>query len=472
MAAPQSLFEKIWSSHVIHDYGGGYALLHIDRDIMHDLVGEFVFKPMDEDGRALRHPELAFATMDHGIETTPGRSDATRIPGGEAGVQAMRRKSKEYGVTLFDLGDVRQGIVHVMTPELGIALPGSTLVCCDSHTCTVGGVGALTWGIGASEFQHVLATQTLVMEKPRTMRVTFEGAVAAGVTPKDMILYVIGRVGAKAGNGYAVEYAGEAVRGLPVEGRLTLCNMSIEMAARYGMVAGDDVTFEYLHGREFAPKDGLWDRAVADWRTLPSDDGAVFDREVVIDAGKITPQVTWGTSPAHVAGIGDRVPDPADAPDAEARDAWTRALDYTGLTPGAAIEGTPIDVAFIGSCTNSRLSDLRRAAQVVKGGKVASSLRRAWVVPGSGQVKRDAEAEGVDRIFRDAGFEWREPGCSLCVSLGGDRFEAGERVISTTNRNFENRQGAGARTHLASPETVAASALAGAIADVRKLGAT
>jgi 3-isopropylmalate/(R)-2-methylmalate dehydratase large subunit len=470
MSAPQSLFEKIWSSHVIHDYGGGYALLHIDRDIMHDLIGEFAFKPLDEEGRTMPHPELAFATMDHGIETTPGRGDETRIPGGEVGVRALRRKSKEHGVTLFDIGDVRQGIVHVVTPENGIALPGSTLVCCDSHTCTVGGVGALTWGIGASEFQHVLATQTLVMEKPRTMRVTFSGAVPEGVTPKDMILYVIGHVGAKAGNGFAIEYAGEALRALPVEGRLTLCNMSIEMAARYGTVAADDVTFEYLYGREFAPKDALWDRAVEHWRTLPSDDGAQFDREVAIDAGAITPQVTWGTSPAHVAGIGERVPDPASAPDADVRASWARALEYTGLTPGDALEGTAIDAAFIGSCTNSRLSDLRRAARVVKGGKVASSLRRAWVVPGSGQVKRDAEAEGLDRIFLDAGFEWREPGCSLCVSLGGDRFEPRERVLSTTNRNFENRQGPGARTHLASPETVAASALKGAIADARKLG--
>jgi 3-isopropylmalate/(R)-2-methylmalate dehydratase large subunit len=471
MAAPQSLFEKIWSSHVIHDYGGGYALLHIDRDIMHDLIGDFVFKPMDEDGRSVPHPELAFATMDHAIETAPGRTDETRIPGGKGGVQALRRKTKEYGVTLFDLGDVRQGIVHVVTPENGIALPGSTLVCCDSHTCTVGGVGALTWGIGASEFQHVLATQTLVVEKPKTMRVTFDGALQKGVTPKDMILHLIGKLGAKAGNGYAVEYAGAAVSALAVEGRLTVCNMSIEMAARYGTVAADDVTFEYLHGREFAPKDALWDRAVAFWRSLPSDDGAAFDREVNVDASTIVPMVTWGTSPAHVVGVGERVPDPAGAPDAATRAAWSRALEYTGLTPGDAIEGTPIDVAFIGSCTNSRLSDLRRAASVVKGAKVASNLRRAWVVPGSGQVKRDAEAEGLDRIFLDAGFEWREPGCSLCVSLGGDRFGPRERVLSTTNRNFENRQGPGARTHLASPETVAASALKGAIADVRKLGA-
>ena len=469
MTEPRTLFEKIWSVHEIRDFGDGFSLIHVDRNIMHDLLGALVFEPLDRMGRHIRNPELHFATMDHGIETYAGRTDDTNVPGGQDGVRGMRRKSKEYGVTLFDLGDVRQGIVHVVSPETGIALPGCTLICGDSHTCTVGGVGALAWGVGTSQIEHVLATQTIVLEKPKTLRINFEGKIGDGVTPKDMILYAIGQLGANAGNGRCVEYTGEAVRALPVEGRLTICNMSIEMAARYGMVASDDTTFEWLEGREFAPKGDMWDRALAHWRTMNTDDGAVFDVDANIDCSKIAPQVTWGTSPEHVIGVDGRIPDPADAPDTIKRRAWERALDYTGLTAGSALEGAPIDVAFIGSCTNSRLSDLRRAAAVLKGRKVADRLARAWVVPGSGQVKLAAEAEGLDKVFLEAGFEWREPGCSLCTSLGGDRFEAGHRVMSTTNRNFENRQGAGARTHLASPETVAASAVAGAVADVRKL---
>jgi 3-isopropylmalate/(R)-2-methylmalate dehydratase large subunit len=463
-----SLFEKIWRAHVIRDHGNGYALLHIDRNVNHDLVGSLVFEPLDKLKRRMPFPELNFATMDHGIDTDPGRGDDTRIPGGKDGVQGLRRKSKEYGINLFDLGDVRQGIVHVVTPELGIALPGLTLVCGDSHTSTVGGVGALCWGVGVTEIEHVLATQALLVEKPKSMRITFDGRAAPGVTPKDLILYAIGQLGAKAGNGFCVEFAGEAIRALPVEGRLTVCNMAIEMAARYGMVAADDTTFQYLAGREFAPKGKLFDQAVAHWRTLPSDAGAHFDREVALDAGKIEPQITWGTSPQDVIGVSGRVPDPAKAASAEQRAYIERALKYTGLTPGAAIEGTPIDVAFIGSCTNSRLSDLRRAGQILKGRKVASGVQ-AWCVPGSGQVKRDAEAEGIDKIFRSAGFEWREPGCSMCVALGGDKFGAGQRSISSTNRNFENRQGVGVRTHLASPEMVAAAAVSGRITDPRKL---
>ena len=469
MTEPRTLFEKIWRDHEIRDLGDGYGLLHIDRNFMHDLLGSLVFALQDEAGRPLRNPELTFATMDHGIDTDPGRTDQTKIPGGQAGVRGLRRKAREYGIRLFDLGDVRQGIVHVISPELGIALPGSTLVCGDSHTCTIGGLGALSWGVGHSEVQHVLATQTLVVQKPKTMRVTFDGALGHGVTPKDMILHLIGRVGAQAGTGCAVEYAGEAIRALSVEGRLTVCNMSIEMAARFGMVAADDTTYSYLEGREFAPNGEFWDQALDYWRTLPSDGGAVFDTEVAIDAAAIRPQVTWGTSPQDVIAVDALVPDPEAEADAERREYIARALAYTGLAPGAPIEGTKIDVAFIGSCTNSRLSDLRRAAKVVAGRKVADGVR-AWAVPGSGAVKRDAEAEGLDRIFRDAGFEWREPGCSMCVSLGGDRFEPGQRAISSTNRNFENRQGPGVRTHLASPEMVAAAAVSGHITDVRKLG--
>ncbi|HJN04611.1 MAG TPA: 3-isopropylmalate dehydratase large subunit [Alphaproteobacteria bacterium] len=468
MSAPRTLFEKIWSLHEIRDFGNGFSLIHVDRNILHDLLGALVFEGLDTSGRRLRNPELNFATMDHGIETFAGRSDETSIPGGEAGVKGMREKTNQYGVTLFDLGDVRQGIVHVVSPESGIALPGCTLICGDSHTCTVGGVGALTWGVGLSQIEHVLATQTVVLQKPKTLRITFNGAVPGGVTPKDMILYTIGHAGANAGNTYCIEYAGEAIRAMPVEGRLTVCNMSIEMAARYGVVAGDETTFEYLDGTDYAPTGALWDQAVQHWRTLPTDEGAAFDREIAIDCAAITPQVTWGTSPEHVMGVNERVPDPADAPAGKGV-AWERALGYTGLTPGEPIEGAPVDVAFIGSCTNSRLSDLRRAAKILDGRKVSTRLARAWVVPGSGRVKRDAEAEGLDEIFKTAGFEWREPGCSLCTSLGGDRFEPGHRVMSTTNRNFENRQGAGARTHLASPEMVAAAAVAGKITDVRKL---
>ncbi len=468
MSQPRTLFQKIWADHEIRDFGDGYSLLHVDRDIMHDLLGALVFEPLDKAGRKMPNPELHFATMDHGVDTDPGRGDETKIPGGKAGVQGLRRKSKEYGIHLYDIGDVRQGIVHVITPELGIALPGSTLICGDSHTSTIGGLGVLAWGVGLTEIEHVLATQTIVAQKPKTMRITFEGNVAPGVSAKDMILYTIGQLGAKAGNGYVVEYAGAAIRALPVEARLTVANMSIEMAARYGMIAADDTTFDYLHGRPFAPKDAVWDQAVKYWRTLPTDDGATFDLEETIDATKIGPMITWGTSPQDVIGIDGTVPDPAHAGSPDKKAYLERALAYTGLTPGKPIADTPIDVAFIGSCTNARLSDLRAAAQVLKGRKVADGVQ-AWCVPGSGLVKRDAEAEGLDRIFKEAGFEWREPGCSMCVSLGGDKFKPGGRAISSTNRNFENRQGVGVRTHLASPEMVAAAAVTGKITDTHKL---
>ena len=469
MDQPRTLFQKIWDDHEIHDFGNGYSLLHVDRNIMHDLLGALVFEPLDKRGIKVPNPEFHFATQDHGIETTKGRTDETKIAGGKAGVQGLRRKCKEYSLTMFDLGDERQGIVHVFTPEQGIALPGSTLICGDSHTSTIGGLGVLAWGVGLTEIEHVLATQTIVAQKPKTMRITFEGKTAPGVTAKDMILYTIGQLGAKAGNGYVVEYAGEAIRALPVEARLTLCNMSIEMAARYGMVAADETTFAYLKGKPYAPKGEVWDKAVAYWRTLPTDAGATFDREETIDATRITPMVTWGTSPQDAIGVGGRIPDPDQAETPERKAYIERALLYSGLKPNDAIDGTPIDVAFIGSCTNARISDLRAAAKILKGRKVAAGVE-AWCVPGSGLVKRDAEAEGLDKIFKEAGFEWREPGCSMCVSLGGDGFKKpGARSISTTNRNFENRQGVGVRTHLASPEMVAAAAVTGKITDVRKL---
>ncbi|MGE0798255.1 MAG: 3-isopropylmalate dehydratase large subunit [Lautropia sp.] len=380
-------------------------------------------------------------------------------------IDTTRLASRRWGFHFIDYDDPRQGIAHVVAPELGIVLPGTTLVCCDSHTSTVGGVGALAWGIGASEAEHVLATQTLMQQRPKTMRVNFEGVLPPTVFAKDMILALIGEVGANGGIGYAVEYAGAAVRALPVEARLTLCNMSIEFQAKYGFVVADDTAFEYLAGREYSPRGADWDRAVGYWRTLASDAGAAFDREVTIDCSRLAPQVTWGTSPQQVVGIGMRVPDPADAADSETRALAERALRYMDLAPGTPLAGLPIDAAYLGSCTNARLSDLRIAAAILRGRRVAPGVQ-AICVPGSTPVKHAAEAEGIDRVFRDAGFEWLESACGFCGHIGDDRL-AGQRVISTTNRNFEGRQGPGTRTHLASPATVAASAIAGRITDPR-----
>ena len=466
---PRTMFAKLWDSHVVADLGDGWSLLHIDRHLLHDLSGARAMEEVEERGLPVRNPELAFATPDHAVSSAPGRTAATFGPG-EHLLVGLRRRSAQYGVKFFDLGEVGQGIVHVMAPELAIVLPGTTLICGDSHTCTNGGVGALAFGVGSSELVHALATQTLRQRRPRTMRVRFEGATGPGVTPKDMILHLIGRLGAAAGTGYAVEYAGPAVRALPVEGRLTLCNLSIELGAKMGFVAPDDATYEYLRGRRYAPQGAAFDAAVAHWRALPTDDGAVFDREEVIDAAAIAPTVTWGTSPEHAIGIGGRVPDPADAPDAEHRASWRAALDYMALEPGRSIAGTKVDWVFVGSCTNSRISDLRAAAAIARGRHVASGVT-AWVVPGSESVKRQAEAEGLDQVFRDAGFAWREPGCSMCVAANGERVPPGARSVSTSNRNFVGRQGPGARTHLASPAMAVAAAVTGMITDVRTLGA-
>ena len=466
---PRTMFAKLWDSHVVADLGDGWSLLHIDRHLLHDLSGARAMEEVEERGLPVRNPELAFATPDHAVSSAPGRTAATFGPG-EHLLVGLRRRSAQYGVKFFDLGEVGQGIVHVMAPELAIVLPGTTLICGDSHTCTNGGVGALAFGVGSSELVHALATQTLRQRRPRTMRVRFEGATGPGVTPKDMILHLIGRLGAAAGTGYAVEYAGPAVRALPVEGRLTLCNLSIELGAKMGFVAPDDATYEYLRGRRYAPQGAAFDAAVAHWRALPTDDGAVFDREEVIDAAAIAPTVTWGTSPEHAIGIGGRVPDPADAPDAEHRASWRAALDYMALEPGRSIAGTKVDWVFVGSCTNSRISDLRAAAAIARGRHVASGVT-AWVVPGSESVKRQAEAEGLDQVFRDAGFAWREPGCSMCVAANGERVPPGARSVSTSNRNFVGRQGPGARTHLASPAMAVAAAVTGMITDVRTLDA-
>jgi 3-isopropylmalate/(R)-2-methylmalate dehydratase large subunit len=461
-----TLFDKIWDRHVVADLGDGYSLLHISRHLMHD-GGARAFKVLKERGDTVRNPELTFATFDHVISTEPGRTAETN-PALTPRIHSMRADAKAAGIRLFDLGEPGQGIVHVIGPELGLTLPGTLLVCGDSHTCTHGGMGALAFGIGSSEVVHVLATQTLVQRRPRQLKVTFSGNCRAGVTPKDMVLHLIGAIGAAGGTGYAVEYTGSAVQALDIEGRLTICNLSIELGAKYGLIAPDEATFAHLAGRPYAPTGDAWEAAVRDWRTLPSDKGAVFDREVAIDVGGIAPQITWGTSPEHVIGVDGRIPDPEAVENGERRNALQAALDYMGLKAGAPIAGTPVDWVFIGSCTNSRISDLRAAAAIVKGRQVADTVR-AWVVPGSENVKRQAEAEGLDQVFKTAGFEWREPGCSMCVAMNNETVPPGQRSISTSNRNFVGRQGPGARTHLASPAMAAAAALEGRIVDVRMI---
>lgn len=464
----QTLIDKLWNEHTVADLGDHTTLLYIDRIFLHERTGSVALKGLAEAGRKVRNPEQVFCTMDHIVDTTAGRTDDTRMPGGRDFITSTRASARAAEITLFDLGDDRQGIVHVVSPEQGIALPGVTLVCPDSHTCTLGGLGALAWGIGSTEGEHALATKTLAVRKPKSMRIRFEGALPPRVYAKDLILHLISRFGASGGAGYAIEFAGSTVRALPVEARLTLCNMAVEFGAWTGIVAPDDLTFEYVRGRPFAPRPDQWERAVAHWRTLPSDPDAVFDQELEVDCSQLAPQITWGTSPQQGAGIDARVPDPASETDANRRQSAERALQYMGLSPGTPLAGLPINAAFIGSCTNSRLSDLREAAVVLRGQQVASGVR-AICVPGSSLVKKAAEAEGLDQVFRDAGFEWRESGCSMCFYAGGESFGLGERVVTSTNRNFENRQGPRTRSHLASPATVAASAIAGALADVRAL---
>lgn len=466
----RTLADKIWSQHAvaeIGDPGDGTTLLYIDRIFLHERTGSIALRGLETAARRVRDPEQVFCTMDHIVDTFPGRSDVTTMPGGTEFITSTRAAANAAGIRCFDIGDPSQGIVHVVSPEQGIALPGVTLVCPDSHTGTVGGLGALAWGIGSTEAEHALATKTLAVTKPKQMRVTYSGRLPFGVTAKDMILALIGEHTAAGGVGYVVEFAGEAVRHLDIEARLTLCNMTVEFGAWSGIVAPDDKTFEYVRGRPFAPGGDDWERAVAHWRSLASDEDAVFDREIVIDAADIVPQVTWGTSPQHEIAVDGRIPDPADEPDVNRRKAMQRALDYMALAPGRTLADTPIDAAFIGSCTNSRLTDLRAAADVLRGRRVADGVK-AICVPGSTRVKAAAEAEGLDEVFTAAGFEWRESGCSMCFFAGGEHFGRGERVITSTNRNFENRQGPGTRSHLASPTTVAASAVAGRIADVRE----
>ncbi|ETR78700.1 isopropylmalate isomerase [Afipia sp. P52-10] len=462
-----TLLDKLWDPHVVRDYGNGFALLHIDRHLLHDLSGARALLFTEQQGHSVANAELCFATADHAVSTAPGRTGATFPPGAKL-LEGLRQRASEYGIRVFDLGEDGHGIVHVMGLELGLTLPGATLICGDSHTCTHGAVGALAFGVGSSELVHALATQTLVQRKPKALRIRFEGVMSQGVTAKDMILHLIGMIGTDAGTGYAVEYAGSSIRAMPVEGRATICNLSIEMGAKIGFVAPDDVTLQYLAGRDFTPKGALWDRAVDHWRSLRSEEDATFDREHVVDVAAIAPQITWGTSPEHVIAVDAVIPNPDRAGDATCGHAWAEALRYQGLEPGKPIEGTRIDWVFIGSCTNSRLSDLQDAAGLLRGRRKAEHVR-AWVVPGSERVKRQAEAEGLDRVFREAGFEWREAGCSMCLASNGEQVPPQARCISTSNRNFVGRQGPGARTHLASPAMAAAAAIKGAIADVRKL---
>ena len=409
-----------------------------------------------------------FCTMDHIVDTFPGRGDDTLMPSGKDFILATRESANAAGITLYDVDNVDQGIAHVISPEQAIALPGATLVCPDSHTCTLGGLGALAWGIGSSEAEHALATNTLRVNKPKTMRVTFAGELPLGSTSKDMILHLIGEYSAAGGSGYAVEFAGPAIEALSVEARLTLCNMAVEFSAFTGLIAPDQTVIDYLEGRDYAPKGEDWNQAVSYWQTLSSDDDAVFDKDIVINAADISPTVTWGTSPQHAAAINSVVPDPAESVDDNTKQSIQKALNYQDLQPGQALNEIKIDAAFIGSCTNSRISDLRAAADIVKGKHIADTVK-AVVVPGSRRVKRQAEAEGLDKVFTDAGFEWRDSGCSMCFFAGGETFGPEKRVISSTNRNFEGRQGPKTRTHLASPITVAASALTGVITDPRSL---
>ncbi len=465
--APRTLFQKIWDDHHVAELEGGRHLVAVDRHVLHEVTSPQAFAGLEKAGRAVRHPELTFATNDHIVSTDVARTDAT-VPGGETMIKAMRRNAHAHGIQLFDLGDVRQGIVHVIAPELAIALPGVTLACGDSHTSTVGALGALAWGIGTSEVEHILATQCAILTRPKTMRVTFSGTAPAFVGAKDFILALIARIGTAGATGYAVEYAGEAIAALSVEERMTVCNMSVEAGARMGLMAPDEKVFAYLQGRAYAPKGEAWNHALAYWRTLPSDPGATYDAQIAIDVSQLSPQVSWGTSPEQTIGVEDAIPHPDSFDDPVRRRAAERALDYIGLRPGERLAGLAVQKVFIGSCTNSRLADLRAAARIVAGRKVADGVR-ALVVPGSGTVRAAAEAEGLDRIFRDAGFEWRHAGCSMCAGLNADKVGAGERCIATSNRNFEGRQGPGARTHLASPVMAAAAAVTGRIADRRML---
>jgi 3-isopropylmalate/(R)-2-methylmalate dehydratase large subunit len=467
MARPRTLFDKIWDGHVVHRQPDGTCVLYIDRHLVHEVTSPQAFEGLRAAGRKVRRPDLTLAVADHNVPTTD-RSKGIDDPESKLQVDTLSDNCAAFGVPLYKMDDIRQGIVHIIGPEQGFTQPGTTIVCGDSHTATHGAFGALAFGIGTSEVEHVLATQTLLQQPARNMRVTVNGRLPRGVTAKDMILAVIGRIGTAGGTGHVIEYAGEAVRALSMEGRMTMCNMTIEAGARAGMVAPDETTFAYLKGRPMSPKGGAWEQAVAHWKTLPSDPGAVYDKEAALDAADIAPQVTWGTNPEQVQPITGAVPDPAREKDEMRRAGMARALEYMGLRPGTRMTDIAIDTVFVGSCTNGRIEDLREVAAVVKGRKVKPGLR-ALAVPGSGLVKHQAEEEGLDRVLKDAGFEWREPGCSMCLAMNADKLRPQERCASTSNRNFEGRQGFGGRTHLVSPAMAAAAALTGRLTDVREL---
>ena len=473
-AQPRTLYEKIWADHVVERRDDGTCLIYIDRHLVHEVTSPQAFAGLRAAGRPVRRPDLTLAVPDHNLPTTPRADAAGQMlpiadPASAGQLAALRGNVAEFGVPYIDALDARQGIVHVIGPEQGFTLPGATLVCGDSHTSAHGALGALAFGIGTSEVEHVLATQTLLLKRSRTLEIRVDGSLGFGVSPKDVVLAIIGRIGAAGGTGHVIEFTGDVIRGMSIEGRLTVSNMSIEGGARAGLIAPDETTYAYLKGRPMAPAGEAWDKAVAWWRTLPSDAGAAYDKSVVLQASDIAPSLTWGTSPEDVVPITGAVPDPESFADPAKRAAAQKSLDYMGLVPGTRMEDVPIEHVFIGSCTNSRIEDLRAAAAVVKGHHVADRIRQALIVPGSGLVKRQAEAEGLDRIFREAGFEWREPGCSMCLAMNPDKVPSGERCASTSNRNFVGRQGPGARTHLLSPAMAAAAAIRGRLTDVREL---
>ena len=461
VTSPLTLPQKVWDRHLVARGTNEPDLLYIDLHLVHEVTSPQAFDGLRINGRTVRRPDLTVATEDHNVPTADIHLPVAD-PISSKQLEVMRKNAEEFGITLYPMGNERQGIVHVIGPEQGRTLPGMTIVCGDSHTATHGAFGALAFGIGTSEVEHVLATQTLPQSRPKWMSITVDGVLAPGVTAKDIILAIIGKIGTGGGIGHVIEYRGSAIRSLSMEGRMTICNMSIEAGAKAGLIAPDDITFEYLKGREFAPKGAEWDAAVADWKTLVSDEGAKWDKEVVIDAATIAPHVTWGTNPAQVTDINGSVPAPSDFSDPTTRDTVARALEYMGLEAGTRIRDIAVDTVFIGSCTNSRIEDLRLAASVVKGRKVR--VKRAMVVPGSHQVKKQAEAEGLHTIFTEAGLDWREPGCSMCLAMNPDKLAQGERAASTSNRNFEGRQGRGGRTHLVSPAIAAATAVAGKFA--------
>jgi 3-isopropylmalate/(R)-2-methylmalate dehydratase large subunit len=468
MVKPRTLFDKIWDSHLVNQQEDGTCLIYIDKHLVHEVTSPQAFEGLRVNGRMVRRPDATLAVADHNVPTSDrslGITDEESL----LQVETLSKNCKEFGIELFDMNDIRQGIVHIIGPEQGFTQPGTTIVCGDSHTATHGAFGALAFGIGTSEVEHVLATQTLLQRPAKNLRILVDGVLPVGVTAKDMILAMIGAIGTAGGTGHVIEYAGESIRNLSMEGRMTICNMSIEGGARAGLIAPDEVTYDYLEGRPMVPKAGSWQQAVSYWKTLPTDEGARYDKEVVLSSRDIAPQVTWGTSPENVVSITGNIPDPEnDARDDNQRQAWERSLEYMELSPGIAMQDIAINKVFIGSCTNGRIEDLREAAKIAEGRKVASSVY-AMIVPGSGLVKAQAEEEGLDKIFVEAGFDWREPGCSMCLAMNADRLEPGERCASTSNRNFEGRQGRGGLTHLVSPAMAAAAAVSGRLVDVRDL---